>query len=91
MAFLDQPTKYNLICIILLAGEYEDEPECGRPVSMRMSKDGQLYVIDAYHGLFRVNILTGRIILIIEQYMLIVLRRPEYDHVWEINSRPTHL
>ncbi|XP_045172288.2 adipocyte plasma membrane-associated protein-like isoform X2 [Mercenaria mercenaria] len=40
-------------------GRFEDEPTCGRPLGMRMDKDGYLIVADAYLGLFKVNVATG--------------------------------
>lgn len=40
------------------AGQHE-EHICGRPLGMEFSKDGTLYVVDAYHGLFTINVKTG--------------------------------
>lgn len=40
-------------------GGFENENTCGRPLGMRMGKDGFLYVVDAYLGLFKVNVATG--------------------------------
>lgn len=40
-------------------GRFEDEPTCGRPLGMRLDKDGYLIVVDAYLGLFKVNVATG--------------------------------
>ncbi|XP_013383692.1 adipocyte plasma membrane-associated protein isoform X3 [Lingula anatina] len=40
-------------------GKFDDEPTCGRPLGMRFDKDGSLVVVDAYLGLFRVNVETG--------------------------------
>ncbi|KAH9496162.1 hypothetical protein Btru_012178 [Bulinus truncatus] len=37
----------------------ENENTCGRPLGMRLSKNGFLIVIDAYFGLFQVNVVTG--------------------------------
>ncbi|KAK3093634.1 hypothetical protein FSP39_018305 [Pinctada imbricata] len=34
-------------------------PTCGRPLGMRLNKDGYLIVIDAYLGLYKVNVATG--------------------------------
>ncbi len=42
------------------AGGYDNEPSCGRPLGMRMHVDGHLVVMDAYLGIFNVNIDTGR-------------------------------
>lgn len=40
-------------------GGIENENTCGRPLGMRMDKNGFLIVIDAYYGLFQVNVVTG--------------------------------
>ncbi|XP_030854750.1 adipocyte plasma membrane-associated protein isoform X1 [Strongylocentrotus purpuratus] len=36
-----------------------NEIECGRPLGLRFTKDGLLYIIDAHLGLFHVNVSTG--------------------------------
>lgn len=41
------------------AGQHE-EHICGRPLGMKFHKNGLLYVIDAYHGLFTVDVKTGQ-------------------------------
>lgn len=43
-----------------MIGLEKNEPTCGRPLGMRMSKDGYLIVADAYLGLFKVNVATGK-------------------------------
>ncbi|XP_059157273.1 adipocyte plasma membrane-associated protein-like [Physella acuta] len=40
-------------------GGYENETTCGRPLGMRMDKNGFLIVADGYYGLFKVNVATG--------------------------------
>ncbi|CAL1542611.1 unnamed protein product [Lymnaea stagnalis] len=40
-------------------GGIENEVTCGRPLGMRMDKNGFLIVADAYFGLFKVNVATG--------------------------------
>ncbi|GFS25391.1 adipocyte plasma membrane-associated protein [Elysia marginata] len=40
-------------------GGFENENTCGRPLGMRMDKNGFLIVADAYYGLFQVNVATG--------------------------------
>ena len=42
-----------------MAGKFEDEPTCGRPLGMRMNEEGYLVVLDAYLGLFQINVATG--------------------------------
>ncbi|XP_054708628.1 adipocyte plasma membrane-associated protein-like isoform X2 [Uloborus diversus] len=36
-----------------------EERLCGRPLGLRIGKDGLLYVIDAYYGIFTMNFTTG--------------------------------
>ncbi|KAJ8309300.1 hypothetical protein KUTeg_014174, partial [Tegillarca granosa] len=43
-------------------GSFEDEPTCGRPLGMRLDKDGYLIVADGYLGLFKVNVATGDVL-----------------------------
>ncbi|XP_052275147.1 adipocyte plasma membrane-associated protein-like isoform X2 [Dreissena polymorpha] len=38
---------------------FKDEPTCGRPLGMRMDRDGYLIVLDTYLGIFKVNVATG--------------------------------
>ncbi|KAK3736895.1 hypothetical protein RRG08_000639 [Elysia crispata] len=40
-------------------GGIENENTCGRPLGMRMDKNGFLIVADGYFGLFQVNVVTG--------------------------------
>lgn len=44
---------------VYCTGRLEDEHTCGRPLGMRMGKDGYLIVVDTYKGLFKVNVATG--------------------------------
>ncbi len=50
------------------------EKNCGRPLGLRV-RDGYIYVVDAYLGLFKVNIKTGNIIIIIIIIISVVLIR----------------
>ncbi|XP_066996419.2 adipocyte plasma membrane-associated protein Hemomucin [Anabrus simplex] len=36
-----------------------EEKLCGRPLGMKFDKGGNLYVADAYYGIFRLNVRTG--------------------------------
>uniref|UniRef100_A0A131XIP1 Putative conserved secreted protein n=1 Tax=Hyalomma excavatum TaxID=257692 RepID=A0A131XIP1_9ACAR len=38
-----------------------EEEVCGRPLGMRFNKDGRLFVIDAYYGLYAINVETGSV------------------------------
>ena len=44
---------------LTIAGKFEDEPTCGRPLGIRLNKEGYLVVLDAYLGLFQINVATG--------------------------------
>lgn len=55
--------EYQAIILLFFLGGAENEPTCGRPLGMRMDKDGYLIVADAYLGLFKVNVVTGMYIL----------------------------
>ncbi|XP_066249443.1 adipocyte plasma membrane-associated protein Hemomucin [Euwallacea similis] len=37
-----------------------DESICGRPLGLEFSKDGLLYAADAYYGIFKVDVNTGK-------------------------------
>lgn len=36
------------------------EAKCGRPLGMQFDKNGALYVCDAYYGIFKVDVKTGK-------------------------------
>lgn len=42
-------------------GTRENEPNCGRPLGLRVGPNGTLFVADAYQGLFEVNPVTGAV------------------------------
>ena len=42
-----------------IIGTYEGEPMCGRPLGLEFDADGLLWVVDAYLGVFRVDVKTG--------------------------------
>ncbi|CAG2115115.1 unnamed protein product [Medioppia subpectinata] len=39
--------------------EYREMVECGRPLGLRFGSDDYLYVVEAFDGLFRVNVSSG--------------------------------
>ncbi|XP_060072783.1 adipocyte plasma membrane-associated protein-like [Ylistrum balloti] len=41
-------------------GSFELEPICGRPKGLKMNREGDLLVLDAYFGLLKVNVSTGQ-------------------------------
>ncbi|KAK2185447.1 hypothetical protein NP493_236g03081 [Ridgeia piscesae] len=47
-------------------GSTKDELNCGRPLGLRMH-EGSLYVVDAYLGLFKVSVETGKARLLLSQ------------------------
>ncbi|XP_008319932.1 adipocyte plasma membrane-associated protein isoform X2 [Cynoglossus semilaevis] len=47
-------------------GSKDDEPNCGRPLGIRVSPNGTLMVADAYLGLFEVNPTTGETTRLVE-------------------------
>ncbi|KAK0088374.1 hypothetical protein PV325_012272 [Microctonus aethiopoides] len=40
-------------------GMWEEE-KCGRPLGLKFDKQGRLYVVDAYYGVFKVDVETGK-------------------------------
>uniref|UniRef100_A0A8C5MLU7 Adipocyte plasma membrane-associated protein n=1 Tax=Leptobrachium leishanense TaxID=445787 RepID=A0A8C5MLU7_9ANUR len=42
-------------------GTRENEPNCGRPLGLRVGPNGTLFVADAYQGIFEVNPVTGAV------------------------------
>lgn len=63
-----------------LTGGFDNEPTCGRPLGMRLTREGYLIVIDTYLGLFKVNVATGVICCLINQLMYLV-QKLYYIHV----------
>lgn len=43
-----------------LTGEPWKEQSCGRPLGLRFNKRGELFVADAYYGIFKVDVKTGK-------------------------------
>lgn len=37
-----------------------EEEKCGRPLGLKFDKQGRLYVVDAYYGVFKVDVKTGK-------------------------------
>lgn len=59
-------------------GEFESEPACGRPLGMRLDKEGYLLVADAYLGIFRVNVATGDHSLLVSSKIPIAGHLPRF-------------
>lgn len=50
---------------------YLAEPACGRPLGMKFDPDGYLVVIEPYSGLYRVNVATGDVHLLLPSGVMI--------------------
>lgn len=48
-----------------------EERLCGRPLGLRIFKDGLLYIIDAYYGIFSMNFTTGSLTRILPSSVLV--------------------
>ena len=48
------------IFIIFSISSKEEPSECGRVLGVRFHRDGLLYALDFYNGLFRINVSTGQ-------------------------------
>ena len=44
-------------------GEDHTEHICGRPLGIRRFSDNELIIVQAYHGLFKLNVKTSMLIL----------------------------
>jgi hypothetical protein len=53
-----------------LPWDWQMESECGRPLGLRLTKNNNLYVVDAYHGIFRVDVATGNVEHIVRPGMI---------------------
>lgn len=49
-----------------LCGSFELEPACGRPKGMKVGPDGNLYIVDAYKGLLKMNLKNSTLETLIE-------------------------
>ncbi|ELU04275.1 hypothetical protein CAPTEDRAFT_171602 [Capitella teleta] len=67
-------------------GSFADEPNCGRPLGMRIDKEGYLVVIDTYLGLFRINVATGDVFQIFSTSMKIGNRDPVFMNDLDVAS-----
>ncbi|ESO96507.1 hypothetical protein LOTGIDRAFT_115667, partial [Lottia gigantea] len=59
-------------------GKFEDEPTCGRPLGLKLDKEGYLIVVDAYLGLYRINVATGNINFLFDSKEKILGYRPVF-------------
>ncbi|MEE6474790.1 hypothetical protein FKM82_010498 [Ascaphus truei] len=46
-------------------GTRENEPNCGRPLGIRVGPNGTLFIADAYQGIFEVNPVTGAVEMLV--------------------------
>lgn len=59
-------------------GSYDREPECGRPLGLRMDEEGSTWVADAYAGIIRFDIHKGISALTRPVLVLVALARFRY-------------
>jgi len=52
-------TKLITCFLIKFTDGIWQEHKCGRPLGLKFDKKGNLYVMDAYYGIFKVNVATG--------------------------------
>ncbi|XP_033096635.1 adipocyte plasma membrane-associated protein-like [Anneissia japonica] len=50
---------------VTLIGTYENENLCGRPLGLRFDKAGFLYVVEAYSGLYKLNVSSGEMVQLV--------------------------
>lgn len=50
--------------MIFTDGLWQEE-KCGRPLGLKFNDKGELFVADAYYGIFKVNVNTGQYVNII--------------------------
>lgn len=74
---------------MLRAGNFEDEPTCGRPLGLRFNKDGYLIVADAYLGLYKVDVDSGKFEQLISSVQEINGKRPRFLNDLDIASDGT--
>lgn len=53
---------------------FHEEKICGRPLGIEFDKNGVLYAQDAYYGLFKVNVKTGK-------YMIKFIKNIRYNSI----------
>ena len=74
-------TNFNLIQFLVLgmgillvllmpincfvSGTFHDEHHCGRPLGMRFDNEGYLVVLDAYLGLYKINVASRQYIVVV--------------------------
>ncbi|XP_035223070.1 adipocyte plasma membrane-associated protein-like isoform X3 [Stegodyphus dumicola] len=63
-----------------------EERLCGRPLGLRKGKDGLLYVIDAYYGIFSMNFTTGALTRILPSNVLVEGRNLNFPDDLDIDD-----
>lgn len=64
-----------------------EEEKCGRPLGMRFDKNGTLNVVDAHHGLYKVNIQTGSIKTVFDSSWLVDGKKPKIINDFDMIAR----
>ncbi|XP_063992067.1 adipocyte plasma membrane-associated protein Hemomucin [Diachasmimorpha longicaudata] len=67
------------------AGFYEEE-KCGRPLGLKFDKKGNLFVVDTYYGIFKVDVKTGNYERIVDPTQPISGRRPMIPNSIDVAS-----
>ncbi|XP_011306683.1 adipocyte plasma membrane-associated protein [Fopius arisanus] len=63
-----------------------DEETCGRPLGLKFDKKGNLFVVDAYYGIFKVNVKTGTYEKIVDPSQPISGKRPMIPNSVDVAS-----
>ncbi|XP_015120142.1 adipocyte plasma membrane-associated protein [Diachasma alloeum] len=63
-----------------------EEEKCGRPLGLKFDKKGNLFVADAYYGIFKVNVKTGKYEKIVDPAQPISGRRPMLPNSIDVTS-----
>ncbi|OCT79764.1 adipocyte plasma membrane-associated protein [Xenopus laevis] len=67
-------------------GTREHEHTCGRPLGLRVSPNGTLYVADAYQGIFEVNPVTGAVKLLVSSKIPVEGKRMSFVNDLTVTS-----
>ncbi|XP_015591029.1 adipocyte plasma membrane-associated protein [Cephus cinctus] len=63
-----------------------EESKCGRPLGLRFDKKGTLYVADAYYGIFKVDVKTGKYETVVDASEEIKGKRPRVFNSLDVAS-----
>ncbi|XP_063231195.1 adipocyte plasma membrane-associated protein Hemomucin-like isoform X2 [Bacillus rossius redtenbacheri] len=66
-----------------------EEEKCGRPLGLKSGKDGFLYVVDAYYGVYKLNTTTGKSTLLVSKRVAVDGRKPQLPNSVDVASDGT--